>query len=313
MDQETRPQETEASAPAAEHRGALRPSVLVPRIRELVRAIGENDEATVQEAVLRLSRSRRWLAPLALAVGAVTMLFQGLRLVFSNWRLMMIQILPAMWIWLAMLDLKVHVLHGKSFNVIRGPIVIVIVLVIIAITAASFYLNAVLAFAIGTPGPPAIRPAVAKAREHLGVVLGSGAFVGLLLGLSTMIVTRSGRPWFALSLSAVIGVMMICYVAVPSRLIGIKPKRSRRDKLVASAVSGALGAAVCTPPYVIGRIGILMLGTRALLIPGIILITFGFALQAGAAGAVKAIKLSVSLVAGSDPPAQAAVVSKVPQ
>ena len=63
----------------------------------------------------------------------------------------------------------------------------------------------------------------------------------------------------------------------------------------------------------IGRIGILMLGTRALLIPGIILITFGFALQAGATGAVKAIKLSVSLVAGTDPPVQAAVVSKVPQ
>ena len=34
------------------------------------------------------------------------------------------QILPAMWIWLAMFDLKGHTLHGKSFNVLRGPILI---------------------------------------------------------------------------------------------------------------------------------------------------------------------------------------------
>ena len=62
-----------------------------------------------------------------------------------------------------------------------------------------------------------------------------------------MVVTRAGRPWFALSLGVVIGVMMVCYVAVPSSLIGVKATRSRRDKLTASALSGALGAAA--QPY----------------------------------------------------------------
>ena len=59
------------------------------------------------------------------------------------------------------------------------------------------------------------------------MVLGSGAFVGLLLGLSTVVVTRWGRPWFALSLSIVVGVMMVCYVAVPSRLIGMQAPSAR--------------------------------------------------------------------------------------
>src|SRR4051794_31724573 len=95
----------------------------------------------VQEAVLRLSRSRRWLAPLALAVGAFAMLFNGLKLVFSNWRLTLVQVLPATWIWLAMVDLKAHALHGKSFHVLRGPIVIPLVAAIIAITAACFFLT----------------------------------------------------------------------------------------------------------------------------------------------------------------------------
>jgi hypothetical protein len=276
----------------------LRELASMSRARELVKAIREGDEAMVEAAVLRMSRSRRWLAPLALAVGAFEMLFQGVKLVFSNWRLTLVQVLPAMWIWLAMLDLKAHVLHGRSFHVLSGPIVIPAVALIAAITAAAFFLNAVFAFAIAGRGPPEVRAGFAGARRHLPVVLGSGAAVGLLLGLSTIVVTRWGRPWFSLSLGVVIGLLMVCYVAVPSSLIGIKPAISRRDKLTASAVSGALGAAVSTPPYLLGRIGILMLGSHVLFIPGIFVVAVGFTLQAGATGAVKAVKLSAHLVAG---------------
>ena len=41
--------------------------------RDLVRAIREGEEAEVSEAVLRLSRSRGWLAPLAFAVSGLEM------------------------------------------------------------------------------------------------------------------------------------------------------------------------------------------------------------------------------------------------
>jgi hypothetical protein len=276
----------------------LRELASMERARELVKAIREGDEAMVEAAVLRMSRSRRWLAPLALAVGAFEMLFQGVKLVFSNWRLTLVQVLPAMWIWLAMLDLKAHALHGRSFHVLSGPIVIPAVALIAAITAAAFFLNAVFAFAIAGAGPPEVRAGFAGARRHLPVVLGSGAAVGLLLGLSTIVVTRWGRPWFSLSLGVVIGVLMVCYVAVPSSLIGIKPTISRRDKLTATAVSGALGALVSTPPYLLGRVGLLMLGSHVLFIPGIFVVAVGFTLQAGATGAVKAVKLSAHLVAG---------------
>ena len=181
---------------------------------------------------------------------------------------------------------------------ITGPIVIPIVAVIAAITAAAFFLNAVFAFAIAGSGPPDIRAGVAGARGHLPVVLGSGAVVGLGLGVSTVVVTREGSPWFALSLSVVIGVMMVCYVAVPSSLIGVKATGSRTDKVTATAVTGVLGAAVSAPAYVLGRIGLLMLGSSVLLIPGVFVLALGLTLQAGATGAVKAIKLSAQLVAG---------------
>ncbi len=282
------------------------------RLRQFVAAVRDGDEAMVEELVVRLSGSRRMLAPLALVVGGFVMLFKGLKLLFTNWRLTLVQILPAMWIWLAMSDLKAHALHGKSFHVLRGPILIPIVLVITAITMASFFLNAVFAFAIIQSGTPKVRPAFTEARSHLRTILVSGGVVGLLLAVATMIVTRAGRPWFGISLSIVIGVMMVSYVAVPARLIGVTSTSSRRDALTASAVGGAVGAVICTPPYILGRIGILMLGSSALFIPGIIVVSLATALQAGATGAVKSVQMSAKLLAPHAEPTDHAAVRDDP-
>jgi uncharacterized membrane protein len=277
---------------------------LFKRLREFAHAIEDEDEALL-ESIVAVSRSRKLFAPLAFAVGAMALLLHGVRLLLSNWRLTLVQILPAMWIWLAMYDLKAHVLKGRSLYVIRGPVLIPVVLAIVGITIAAFFLNAVFAYAITSPPPPEVRPAFRSARRRLQPVIASGAVVGLLLAFSTTIVTRWGHPWFTIALGIVVGVMMVSYVAVPSRLIGVKTEGSRRDKLTASALGAALGATVCTPPYVLGRIGILMLGSKALFIPGLILVTLGTTLQAGATGAVRAVKMSTKLAGRPSAPASA--------
>jgi hypothetical protein len=200
------------------------------------------------------------------------------------------------WIWLATYDLKAHVLHGKTVSVLRGPILIPLVAIVAAITVASFFLNAVFGFAVADRGTPEIRPAVAKARAHLSPILLSGTIVGTALGLSAFVVTRAGRPWFALSLGIVIGVMMLCYVAVPSWLLGVKPNQSLREKVTTSAVGGVLGVMVVTPPYMLSRLGILMLGSKWLFVPGLVFVSVGAALAAGATSAVKAVKMSAKLV-----------------
>jgi hypothetical protein len=260
---------------------------------------------------LRLSRRHPLLSPVALAVGGLAMLFTGVKLLLTHWQLVLVQVLPAMWIWLAMYDLKLHALHGKSFHVVTGPVLIPLALVIAALTAASFFLNAVFGFAIVQPGAPRIRPAFAQARAHHAVVLGSGAVVGLMLAFATLVVTRWGGAWFGISLSIVIGVMTVCYVAVPARLIALKPTSSRRDRLTAAAVGGAVGAVVCTPPYLLGRVGILMLGSSVLYIPGLLVVTVAAVLQVGATGAVKTVKMSAKLM-GSGAPEPPAAVSSTP-
>jgi hypothetical protein len=294
-----------AGRPAAPGRNARRSRRAARRaqIQRLIQAIRDSDLAAADEAVLRLSRSRWWLAPLALCVGAFAMLLVGVRLLFTNWRLTLIQVLPAMWIWAAMFDLKAHLLHGKTFHVLTGPVVIPIVLAVAAVTAASFYLNAVFAYAITGPGPPLIRPAFARARAHRMITLGSGFVVGILLGLSTIVVTRWGQYWFGLCLSIVVGLMMVCYVAVPARLIGMKTTQPRRDKLAATAVGGIVGAVVCTPPYLLGRLGLVLLGSTTFFALGVIMFAIGLTLQAGATGAVKTVKMSAKLIGARPSPA----------
>jgi hypothetical protein len=275
-----------------------RREVVARQGRALLTAIRENDEAAVEDAVLALSQSRRIFAPLVFALGAFVMLFQGLKMLFSNWKLLLIEVLPAMWIWLALLDLKAHTFKGKEFHTWHGGAELLLVLAIAVITAACYYLNSVFAFAISQLGEPRIRPGFTLARRHLRVILGVGLVVGLALGVSVIVVPRWGRPWFGLSLGIVIGVMMLSYVTVPARIVGVKPVGSRRDKLAAAAVGGALGALVCAPAYIVGRIGILMLGSKPLFALGVVFLVVGLALQAGASGAVKAIKMSAKLASG---------------
>ena len=98
--------------------------------------------------------------------------------------------------------------------------------------------------------------------------------------------------------------MMVCYVAVPARIVGMraaKPARTaqsgRAATLAGAAVTGLFGAIVCTPPYAIARGGIYLLGSGVLFPLGVALLIIGLMLEAGATGAVKAIKVSAKLLA----------------
>jgi hypothetical protein len=252
---------------------------------------------------------------LALVVGAFVMLFQGLKLVVSEWRLTLLQILPAMWIWAAMLDLKLHVLHGQEFRLWHGPLAILVVAIIALVTVAAFYLNSVFALTLTSDGKPGLRSAFRLARSHLAVVAPFGFGIGLALGYSAIVVPRWGLGWFALSMGIVIAVMMLTYVTLPSHLVGLKSNFSGRDKLAAAAVAGAIGAVICAPAYAIGRVGVLLLGSRVLVVVvlGILLLSVGLTLQAGATGAVKAIKMSAKLVAGTLPAGESTLGQGAPE
>jgi hypothetical protein len=94
---------------------------------------------------------------------------------------------------------------------------------------------------------------------------------------------------------------MLASVAVPARLVGVKSDRSTRDKLSATAIGGAVGALVCSPPYALGRVAILMLGSHTFRVLAVIFLIIAVVLQTGATTATKAIKFSAKLITGEGP------------
>jgi hypothetical protein len=268
---------------------------LVRRVRALTVAVRDADDRAIEEAVANLTRSQRLLAPLALAIGGVLMLFHGLRVLITNWRLLLVQVLPVAVTWAAMFDLKAHVLSRRSFPSADGLILIPIGLAIVAVVTASFFANSVFAFAVSQPGQPELRPAFVEAKRHRRVILCTGAVIGVMLAVAVTVISRERHPWFVLSLGIVTGLLMLCYVAVPSRLIGVKREAPRRDKLTASILAGVIGVLVAAPPYVLGRVGVLMLGIRVLFIPGLVIVSVAAALEAGATVAVKSVKMTSKL------------------
>ncbi len=282
------------------------------RWHRLLVAVRESDDEAVESALLDLSRRNRLLAPVGLLVGGVIVLFQGIRLLVSNWRLTLIQLLPAVWVWGAMFDFKIHALKGKSFNVLRGPVLIPLILAIALVTAAVYLLNAVFAFAVSGSQVEPWQRAWAEARRHLRAILSWGFAIGLALGFATTVSSRWGRGWFAVCLGLVVAVMMVTYVTVPAALAGVRgPKPSRREQLTMSAVGGAMSAVLCSPPYMLGRFGIILLGTSRFFVIGLVLLIVAVPLQAGAVTATKAVKFSSKLLVGRGDPAPATVTEEV--
>lgn len=258
-------------------------------------AIRDGDERALLSSLERFVNSHRFLAPFAAALGGVAMLLAGLRLLIVNWRLTLVQIVPAVWIWVVMYDLRIHVIRDDSAIEVSGLALLPIGLAIVAITAACFFLNAVFGFAVAQDGTPRVRPAVAEARRHLPAILAWGGAFGAALALCMTVLARSEDFWFAVALGSVAGLTMVAYVAVPARLAGVRSGQSLRDRLSAGAVGAALGFMVSAPPYLLGRIGLLMIGSPILRIPGFLAIALAAALQAGATGAVRAVKMGARL------------------
>ena len=202
------------------------------------------------EEVLRLSRSRRLFAPLAYTVGAFAMLLQGLRRLLANWRVGPVEVLPAVWLWLAMYDLRLHLFRGRSFHSAHEAGLVPIVALVVLVTIASLFLNVVFAFAVVREGTPSISAAFRAARTRIYPILAVGSSVGLLLALSVTVGARFSRPWFTLALGAAVGLLMVTYLSLPARLLRVTSRKSSRDRLAASprrlAVSRRLDALLCS-------------------------------------------------------------------
>lgn len=279
----------------------------VPLTR-LVRGITEVDPTAMESAARQLGGSRRWLTPVAWAAGTIVLLIHGVKLLVMNWRLSLIQLVPAAWVWLATWDLKAHLLHGASFAHLTLLERVAAAAAVVAFTLAAFWCNTVFAFAIDAPPPPRITPAVRKTRTRWPRIARPAFVIGVALAFATVVVPRVAGIWvFSLVLSAVLTVMVISYVAVPARIIGVKSRKlPRKEAIGRAAAAGTLSAVVMTPGFLLGRLGLILLGLQHFHVLGFVMLSIGTALYAAGMSSVKAVKLTMKLtpaVPTAEPPA----------
>jgi len=97
------------------------------RLRATARAVADADPGQIEAAALRFGESRAYLAPVAWAAGTLVLVLRGARLLVLNWRLSLIELVPAAWVWVAMWDLKRHGLRAEPLQqvtwgqVVLGP------------------------------------------------------------------------------------------------------------------------------------------------------------------------------------------------
>ena len=259
-------------------------------------AVADADPAKVESAARQFGASRRYLAPVAWVAGAIVLLVRGVKLLLLNWRLTLIQLVPAVWLWLLMWDLKQHALRHVAFRHITVGGMIVLVVLAVAASIASFWCNTVFAFAI-TDRRPRIRPAARRAQPYLGRIAVAGAALGLLVAGAAIVIPRIGPTWlYVIVLGGLYSVMLVSFVVVPARIIGVKKQKlPPKQALGRLTVGSALSAVAMTPGFVLDRLGLVLLGVPGFHVVGFILLSVGTALYAAGMSSVRVVKLSMKL------------------
>jgi hypothetical protein len=279
-----------------------RASNLIARVVVAARAVADADPREIEEKAQQLGESRRYLAPVAWAAGAMVLLVRGVKLLFLNWRLSLIELVPAAWVWLVMWDLKQHALRADALREITVGGVVVLGLVSIAASVAAFWCNTVFAFAVTNPQPK-IGPAARQAGRYTGRIVVAGVVMGVVLAVGAAAIPRIDSRWLYLAAAgALYGLMLISFVAVPARIIGAKKQRLKPKEAVGRwTLGGALSAVAMTPGFVLDRVGLIMLGLPHLHVLGFVLLSIGTALYAAGMSSVKAVKLSMKLETPPEP------------
>jgi hypothetical protein len=267
----------------------------VSGLLKMARTVADADAVRIELAARQLGASRRYLAPVAWAAGAIVLLIRGIKLLILNWRLMLIELVPAAWVWLVMWDLKQHALRGAAFRQLTLAGFLVAGVGAVALTMTAFWCNTVFGYAIAGPRPRIV-PAVRQANAHLTGIAIAGLAVGLIIALAIAAVPRIGSArLYVAALSGVLSLLLISLVAIPARILGAKRTRLPLRQSVGGWAAGGALTVVMTPGFILDRLGILLLGVPGLHILGLVLLSVGVALHAAGMASVRAVKLSMKL------------------
>jgi hypothetical protein len=257
-------------------------------------AVRSTDPAQVESALKELGESRHWLAPLIWAAGTIAVVFDGVLLLMRNWRLTLLQLMPAAWISVMTWNMKSHLVSKPSIS--TGVSIAAAVAVVLAAQLA-YWCNATFAFTM-LQDPPDTREAFREARLHWRLIGGLALLTGSVQATIWLLMPHFNTGWLWLALVLMFVVQIYLFIAIPCWLIGVRKTGTRRERMTRSATTGVLSGVASAPGFLLNRIGWLLLGTGALGIVGGALVAIGAVLHVTASSSVRVVKLSLRLRGG---------------
>src|SRR5262245_27527036 len=273
-------------------------------------AVRDVQPGQVQAEVNRLGQRSRWLKPLAYAAGTVAIVFEGILLLLRNWRLLFLMLVPAVWIGVMSWNLRTHVLSDRDLPVEWAPGLAVGVLVA---ALAAYWCNATFAFTLTQEGPVDIHAAFAQARRHWRLVSGLALATGAAQAALWIWVADVGPRWFGLGLAVMLAVQIYLFVAVPSWLIGVRPRERRQERLLRTLTTGALSGVAVAPGFLLNRVGLLLLSVPVARVFGVIMVAAGAALWVAASSSVRVVKMAARLRGTESPEVGAPAAVPAPE
>ena len=160
-------------------------------------AVRSTDPAQVESALKDLGGRRRWLAPLVYAAGTVAVVFDGVLVLLRNWRLTLLQLVPAVWIWVMTWNMKHHFASKPTFSTNE---VIAIAIGVLLAAQVAYWCNATFAYTMAQDGTGDISAAFADARRHWRLVGGLALLTGAAQACIWLLMPRLKTDWLWLAL-----------------------------------------------------------------------------------------------------------------
>lgn len=271
------------------------------RWRSLVHAVAalrSTDPATVESALTDLAARDRWLKPLAYAAGTVAVVFDGVLILARHWRLTLLQLVPAVWVWVMSWNLRNHIL-ARADATTAAAVAIGIGIVLTA--QISYWCNATFGYTMAQGEKTDIRAAFAEARPHWRLVGGLALLTGAIQATIAIAIPRTEARWLWLALLLMFLVQIYLFIAIPAWLLGVRKTGTRRERIARSATTGVLSGVAATPGFLLNRIGLLLLGTSLFWV-GVVIVSIGAVLHVTASSSVRVVKLSLRLRPGAQEP-----------
>jgi hypothetical protein len=275
-------------------------SALLTQLTLLRRAASANDPADIATLLQRAGGHHRFLLPLAFAGHTLESVAHGVLLIVRNWRLMLVELVPAVWIGAITWSWRAHVSGRIDLVEVHGPVAVAIAVFVVTVNLLAYWCNAVFAFTLSRHDRIDLSAAYRQARQRANVVNAWAISIGALHAYVAVFAVRWSIGGFAVALGAIAIIQMYALVALPAALAGLRRKQRlpMHERLSGLAITTALTGLAFAPGFGLNRAGVLLIGL-GLPVPGGIVLTVAIILQVAATSSAQAVKLAARL---STPP-----------